>query len=72
MLRTFALVTMAGFASVGAAQATPLETTDSRQVTMADPANKQVAEAIIIEQRARTQANEVRSPKVRIWVSMGF
>jgi len=72
MLRSFAVLTIAGFAFVGAAQATPLETDSRRATTVADPVNKQVADAIIIEQRSRTQATEVRGPKVRIWVSMGF
>ena len=71
MLRTVIVVTLAGFAFAGAAQATPLKT-DSRQATVTDPANEQVADAIIIQPRARMQATEVRAPRPRIWISMGF
>jgi hypothetical protein len=69
MLRTLAVLTIAGFAFMGAAQATPLKT-ESRQAV--EPANEQVADAIIIQPRTRWQATETRAPKPRIWISMGF
>jgi hypothetical protein len=71
MLRTLTVLTIAGFAFMGAAQATPLKT-ESRQATVSDQANEQVAEAIVIQPRARAQTTEVRAPKPRIWISMGF
>lgn len=70
-LRTLALLTLASFAIAGAAHATPLKN-DSRQAVTA-ASDQQIADAIIIEPRARTQVStEVVRAKPKIWISMGF
>jgi hypothetical protein len=75
MVRTIAVaLTVAGLAVSGAAHANS-QKSDPRQVTpVAYSGNgTEVSEVIMVNPRTRTmQGTETRTPRPRIWISMGF